>query len=322
MHLYVDISPLCHAKAHEMDEAELRGGPVQVALRVASMLGQFIRYYKATRVYMCMDHKTGNWRKKICPSYKAGRDENKTPQELLIRETATIAATEIMPELAALLEVPTFQMPYVEADDWVAACVAVNGDTAPGLIVTSDKDFWQLIQPNVPLVNPIHNYRVEIGPDGNLQKIKADKSVEPIGLTPRQYLLMKCMWGDTSDNLPGLCGVGEKTAKKVIQEGRQAAFLVEQTKEVKPRKSAKNPKPVPYHQDARAVVQHNVRMMALTKNEVSDKVQGKAVEIQAGGIRPRRNNFTRLTLWLEDKGISNDEIAKQLVGTYTEQWLG
>lgn len=320
MHLYVDVSPLCHAKAHEMDESELRGGPVQVALRVASMMAQFIRFYRASRIYLCMDHPTGNWRKKVCPTYKEGRDEDKTEKELLIRKIATEAATEIMPELCALLEVPTFQMPWVEADDWVAACVAIN-EGQPGYIVTSDKDFWQLIQPNVPLLNPIHNYRVEMGPDGTLQKVKADRSIESIGLTPRQYLLMKCIWGDASDNLPGLCGIGEKGATKAILEGRQAALLADETREVKPRKSKKNPNPQPYYQDARAVVQHNVRMMSLLKNEVSDKVQSKAMAIQAESVRQRKNNFSRLTLWLESKGIANEDIAKQLVATYTEQWL-
>lgn len=320
MHLYVDVSPLCHAKAHEMDEAELRGGPVQVALKVASMMAQFIRFYKATRIYFCMDHSVGNWRKQVCPTYKAGRDENKTEKELLIRQIASEAANEVFPELVALLEVPTFQMEYVEADDWCAACVAIN-EGQPGYIVTSDKDFWQLIKANVPLLNPIHNYRVELGPDGLLQKVKGDRSVHPIGLTPPQYLLMKAIWGDTSDNLPGLCNIGEKGATDAIKAGRQRELLTEQTKQVKPRKSKKNPNPVPYHQDAKAVVQHNIRMMALTKNEVSDKVQAKALEIQAGGVRQRRNNYSKLVLWLESKGISNDEIAKQLVATYTEQWL-
>lgn len=323
MNLYVDISPLCHAISNRQEMIEQinrPSGPVHVAINVATMLANFIRYYNASRVYFCMDHPKGNWRKAVHPSYKEGRQEKMDDQAKLIYEMASKAATVHFPELTKLLEVPVFQMEYVEADDWVAACLAVN-EGMPGTIITTDKDFWQLVTPNCPMVNPIHNYRVEIGINGNLQKTKPDNTIEDIGLTPDQYLLFRAIDGDKSDNLPGLYGIGEKKAVAAIQSNAVPQLLVENTKEISPRANKSNPSPVKYFQDARAVVTTNLRLMALKKNEVSAKVQSKVVEIQADGIRPQRNNYTKLILWLESHGISNQEIAQQLVGTYTNQWL-
>lgn len=323
MNIYVDVSPLCHALSNRQEMAPqitATSGPVHIAINVASMVSNFIRYYNATRVYFCMDHNTGNWRKKLYPSYKEGRQEKMDEQAKLIYELASKAATEVFPELVQLLEVPEFQMPYVEADDWVAACTVVN-DGTKGVIITTDKDFWQLTTPECFVVNPVHNYRIEVGPTGSLQKVKADGTVEDIGLTSEQYLLFRAIDGDTSDNLPGLYGIGPKKAIAAIQKKQVPQLITENTKEINPRASKSNPNPQKYFQDARSVLTTNLRFMSLKSNEVSQKVQTKVLEIQAQGIRDQRNNYTKMILWLENHGISNDEIARQLVAAYTNQWL-
>lgn len=322
-HLYVDVSALSHAIANRQENADQAGssvGPVNVAVGVASMMGNFIRYYNITRSYFCLDHPTGNWRKHFMPSYKEGRKEKLDERGKAIYQMATEAATTIFPELVELLAVPLFQIPYVEADDLVAACCVVN-DQSPGVVVTTDKDFWQLASPIIKIINPIHNYRVEVGPDGNLQKIKADGTIEPVRLTPDQYLLFRAIQGDKSDNLPGLYGIGEVKATDAIHRGAIPALLTENTKTVQPRASKGDPNPQPYYQDAREVVQTNLRFMALKRNEVSGKVQEAVRKIQSESIRSQMNNFTRICLWLESHGISNQDIAKQLVSTYTHQWL-
>lgn len=315
MHLYVDVSPLCHALANRDPNLSA----ATIAVEVMSMIAGFIRYHKATRTYFCLDHPIGNWRKSVCPSYKEGRRDDLDPAELRVREIATEAATVLVPELVDLMILPRFQKEWIEADDWAAACIAIN-EGRSGVIIGSDKDFWQMLNPQVSMVNPIHNYRVIVGESGTIQKIKADNAVEDEQLTPSQYLLSKAIIGDTSDNLPGLSGVGPKGAVKAILSGSVPALITENTKEVTPRKSKRNPDPQSYYQDARAVIEHNLRMMSLLRSEVSEKVKCLASWLQAQGIRGKQNNFTKLTIWLEEHGISNPEIARSLIPEYTNQW--
>jgi len=320
MHLYIDTSNIAHVLAHSMQPQELQVGPQAIALGVTNMIGTYIRFFRADRVYFCFDGVEGSWRGKLCPEYKAQRAAKfkAKPEEQAKRKMAD-AALRLLPELVDLLCVPVFQMPWVEADDVCAAVVSLNANK-PGVIVTSDKDFWQLITPSIHLMNPAHNYRVMLGSDGKLLKMKANGTNEEIGLSPNEWLLSRAMVGDTSDNLAGLIGCGNITARKVILEQRVNTYLAEKTGTVTKRKTKTTPKQEVY-QDARAVVQKNLKMMTLLRSQVSAKVTEMMSLVEREGLRARQNNATRLTLWLESKGYANTEIVGNLVATYTDLWL-
>lgn len=320
MYLYVDASILCHNSANSIDRARLSS--IAVALEVVTQIANYIRFYKSDRVYFFLDSQQGSWRKEVDPNYKAHRAEliKDDPEQQEINKVADAAKHVELPALIDLLVCPRFQMPYIEADDWAAACIA-NNEGKPGLIVTSDKDYWQLIAPNRPMLNPAHQYRIEVGLDGFLVKVKSDGTSEALEMTPPQTVLWKAMMGDKSDNLPGLCGVGETTALNVIKEGRIEQFLGECTGMVTPRKhKVYNPNPVPFYQDAWKIMNHNVAMMSLTQSAVIDKVKILAADLEKKGHRSPTNNFTRLNLHLEARGYANPEIAKILVSAYTDQW--
>jgi 5'-3' exonuclease len=324
MHLYVDVSALAHSAAHAMREEEIALGPAQVALAVVSQVGQFVRHYRPRRTYFCLDSPKDRitWRKAVEASYKANRAEmyQDDPQRLMRRQMADKALQKEILELIDLVECPRFQMPHIEADDIAAALVAMNPGTK-GILVTTDKDYWQLINPTVSFLNPTHQYRVEMGPNGTLVQHKADGTSEDLGFTPKQHLLIKALHGDDGDNLDGLCGVGEVGARKAVLEGRASALITEMTGMVTPRKSKKNPSPVPHHQDAKAIVSKNIAMMDLLNSQVHGKVRLMMEPIEKAGIRSQRTGFTKLVVWLEANGIKNEELARSLSTTFTDQWI-
>jgi 5'-3' exonuclease len=164
----------------------------------------------------------------------------------------------------------------------------------------------------------------QAGEDGKLIRYKGDGMIEPLGLTPAETLLAKAMEGDSSDNLPGLIGVGEVTATKVVQEKRAAQFLVEETGMKTRRKTKNNPNPVPEMQDARKVVNDNLAMMDLFHSRIHEKVKALAFEKERAGLRNPETNLTRMTIWLEQKHqFSNEsaaQAARQLVSTFRDQW--
>jgi 5'-3' exonuclease len=325
MYLYVDASYLANATANSLPPESLRHGPPAVALEIIAKVAQFIRSYQATRVYWCLDPKGGSWRKQVHPSYKAHRAEKLAKDP--VREAAHVMATtcieEVLPELISLMGCPNFQYPWIEADDMAAAAVALNVGK-PGILITADNDYLQLINATTYMIDPVHSLRYQLGEDGKIWRYKGDGTVESTGLTPQESLLCKALQGDASDNLPGLIGVGEVTATKAIIEKRVPTLLAEETGMVTPRKSKNNPTPVPVAQDARAVVALNLSMMDLFNSRIHQKVKVIVSELEQKSIRQIATNFTRFSLWLEQRHQFATEQANQtaqfLCTTYRNQW--
>lgn len=325
MYLYIDASYLANASANSMPPEALRHGPPAVALEIIAKVAQFIRSYNATRVYWCLDPKGGSWRKQVHPSYKAHRAEKlaKDPAREAAHDMATKCIEEVLPELIELMGCPNFQYPWIEADDMAAAVVALNVGK-PGILITADNDYLQLINQHVYMIDPVHSLRYQLGEDGKVWRYRGDGTVETTGLTPQESLLCKAIQGDDSDNLPGLIGVGVITATKAIVERRVPALLVEGTGMVTPRKSKNNPAPVPVMQDARAIVSLNLSMMDLFNSKIHAKVKTIVADIEQKGIRDIVTNFTRFSLWLEKKHQfaqeQADNTARFLCTTYRNQW--
>lgn len=317
---YADVSNLAHMMTHSAPAEGLQAGPVYIAISVAQMIGSYAQHFDSDRVYFCLDSEYGSWRKQVCPEYKAQRDKmfEDKPQEEAKRQMA-IEACKLMPELIKLLEVPVFTMPFVEADDILAAAVDLNADV-DGIIISSDKDLWQLVTPRVSQTNPAHGYKVFLGPEGTLIKEKSNGTRSDIGLTPNQFVVAKAMIGDNSDNLPGLIGCGEKTAAKHISAGTVEQYLTESTGFVKKRRTKTTPS-MKVHQDARSVVSKNLKLMSLKRSQIFQKVKIAVGQMQKEGVRPPRNSATRLTMWLEHHGYNNPEVVQVLVSRFTEQWV-
>lgn len=325
MYLYVDASYMANSAANGLPPEQLQFGPPAIALDIVAKIAQYIRTYNATRTYFCLDPKGGSWRKHVCPTYKAQREEKlaKDPKRKLAHDMASTTVQDVLPELVDLMGCPNFVYPWIEADDMAAAAIALN-QNLPGIIVTADNDYWQLLTPNICMIDPVHSLRYALV-DGKIVRYKGDGTVEPLNLTPQESLLAKAIQGDSSDNLPGLIGIGEKTAAEAVQTKAVQKLLVENTGMVTPRKhKVHNPNPVPVQQDAKAVVSFNLTMMDLFNSKVHSKVKEIVADMQQKGLRGPVTNSTRTAVWLEQKHQFSREQAeatsRQLCSTYRNQW--
>jgi DNA polymerase-1 len=134
--------------------------------------------------------------------YKANRDE--MPESLAEQLPVIYEALEAM-------NIPQFSMDGYEADDLIATLSRKMQDKVDVKVVTSDKDLLQLINDNVHVIRPGKTNVVET-------EVDAESLSESMGLTPDQIVDYLALVGDSSDNIPGVRGVGRKTALKLLQE--------------------------------------------------------------------------------------------------------
>src|SRR5262249_45733102 len=146
------------------------------------------------------------------PEYKAGRSS--TPDEFR-------GQIDITKEVLAALGITVLAEPGFEADDVIATLATQAQDEGYRvLVVTGDRDSLQLVSDNVTVLYPRKGV-------SELTRFTPEAMLEKYGLTPRQYPDFAALRGDPSDNLPGIPGVGEKTALKWITEYGSLQGLVD-----------------------------------------------------------------------------------------------
>ncbi|MFE2205318.1 MULTISPECIES: DNA polymerase I [Streptomyces] len=194
------------------------GQPTNAVYGFMSMLANTLRDEAPTHFAVAFDVSRKTWRAQEFPEYKANR--SKTPDEFK-------GQVELIGELLDAMHADRFAVDGFEADD-VIATLATQAEAAgfEVLIVTGDRDSFQLITDNVTVLYPTKGV-------SELTRFTPEKVVEKYGLTPQQYPDFAALRGDPSDNLPGIPGVGEKTAAKWINQFGSFAELVERAEEVK-----------------------------------------------------------------------------------------
>ena len=167
-----------------------------------SMLVYLIREQHPSAVAVAFDAPGDTFRDEMLEDYKAGRAQ--TPWLLPPQ-------FDIIREVMAALAIPVIEAPGFEADDVIAtlATEAAARDREV-LIVTGDRDSFQLVQD--PYIRVLYNKR------GVSDYALYDEAgiMERCGVAPSRYVLLAALRGDPSDNLPGVPGVGEKTAAKLL----------------------------------------------------------------------------------------------------------
>ncbi|MGW2083734.1 DNA polymerase I [Streptomyces sp. NPDC001880] len=194
------------------------GQPTNAVYGFASMLANTLRDEAPTHFAVAFDVSRKTWRSQEFPEYKANR--SKTPDEFR-------GQVELIGELLDAMHADRFAVDGFEADD-VIATLATQAEAAgfEVLIVTGDRDSFQLITDNVTVLYPTKGV-------SELTRFTPAKVEEKYGLTPQQYPDFAALRGDPSDNLPGIPGVGEKTAAKWINQFGSFDELVERAGEVK-----------------------------------------------------------------------------------------
>ncbi|MEO0546836.1 MAG: DNA polymerase I [Pseudomonadota bacterium] len=174
-----------------------------------------------THFAVIFDHSSTTFRNEIYPEYKANRDappEDLRPQFAVIRE-ATRA-----------FDVPCIEKEGYEADDLIATyarlAVEAGGEVT---IISSDKDLMQLVGPQVTMYDTMKDRRVGV-----------DEVVEKFGVQPDKMIDLQALAGDSTDNIPGVPGIGPKTAAQLLEEFGTLETLLERAGEIKQNKRREN----------------------------------------------------------------------------------
>ena len=199
------------------------GEPTNATFAFAGMLIKLFDQYRPTHVAMAMDAEAKTFRDELYPAYKANRDA--PPDDFR-------AQIPRMIEVARLFGIPVIEQPGFEADDLMATLAArlQRGDfdavlPTPGTrlrMVAKDKDLEQVLGTRVELFD-VHTD----------QATGVAELLEKRGITPQQVIDYQTLIGDSTDNIPGVKGIGPKTAAKLLAQFGSVAQLVQNTDQLK-----------------------------------------------------------------------------------------
>ncbi|MGF1642881.1 MAG: DNA polymerase I [Thiotrichales bacterium] len=197
--ILVDGSSYLYRAFHALPSlATADGQPTGAVYGVVNMVKKLIREYRPTHMAVVFDAKGKTFRDAMFPQYKATRPP--MPDEL-------VCQVEPLHELIAALGVPVLLESGVEADDVIAtlACEA-SAQGVSVLISTGDKDLAQLVDGNVRLINTMTDAMLD-----------RQGVIDKFGVAPEQIVDYLALIGDKVDNVPGVDGVGPKTAAKWLE---------------------------------------------------------------------------------------------------------
>lgn len=158
--------------------------------------------FRPSHVAVCWDMGSKTFRNELYPDYKANRGE--APEEL-------IPQFDLVKEVVESFDVPNIGLPGYEADDCIGTIAVQAKEKFSVYILTGDQDILQLIDDGISVVllkKGFGNYLVH-----NKETFYREK-----GIMPWQMIDLKAFMGDASDNYPGVKGIGEKTARKLLQQ--------------------------------------------------------------------------------------------------------
>jgi DNA polymerase-1 len=239
------------------------GEPTRATYVFCQMLLNLIRDRQPDRLVMVLDADESKLeRRKIYPDYKAQREP--PPEDLHPQEQRIIAVLRAA-------QVPLLQRVGHEADDIIATLVRQYAGAGHEIVLVSrDKDLEQLLGPHVMMYDPLKS-----------EEITPESLREKKGWSPEQAIEVQILTGDTVDNVPGVPGIGPKTAAKLINKYGSAAAVVEHADELTP-KQRENVKAFADRVDM-------VRQLVTLRDDVPIEVDLDAAvcaRFDWGGVRP------------------------------------
>ncbi len=172
------------------------GLPTNAVLGFANMLAKVVREERPDYLVIVFDARGKSFRHEIYPEYKATRDAQ--PEDLS-------AQVPLVRELVEAQRIPVLEVEGVEADDVIATLATRAPADWRITIVSTDKDLMQLVSERVALLDTMKDLRYRPA------EVEAR-----FGVTPERVLELRALVGDPSDNIPGVRGIGEKGAAKLL----------------------------------------------------------------------------------------------------------
>ncbi|MGY6172314.1 5'-3' exonuclease [Candidatus Mycoplasma pogonae] len=202
-----------------------QGIPTQGIHIFFTTLLSVIQNFNISHCFIAFDAGSQTSRHEFFADYKANRA--KAPDDLFVQ-------MEIVKKLLTLMNIKIMQQPLVEADDLIAS-LALKAKKDPEneiFILSADQDLLQLVQDNISIIyRPKNSYVYDLKTINNFYELHQ--------IHPNQVIDYKAIAGDVSDNLPGVKGIGEKTAKKLLNEYPNLEAIYENLYQLSPKMQEK-----------------------------------------------------------------------------------
>lgn len=197
------------------------GLPTNAVLGFTNIIVKMMNDFAPTHAVICFDAKGPTFRHEMYEEYKANRPP--MPDDLR-------AQIPFVHKVAEAYRIPTMEQQGLEADD-VIGTLAKKAEAAgfEVVIVTGDKDFMQLVTDTCVISDPARDVYLD-----------RDAVKEKLGVWPEQVTDIMALTGDTSDNVPGVPGIGKKTAPALINEFGSLDGLYEQVETITKKKQKEN----------------------------------------------------------------------------------
>lgn len=197
------------------------GTPINAVFGFTKMLLKLKADLNPSHIIVIFDAGRVTFRNDIYPEYKANRSE---PPEELVPQFALVR------QAAEAIGLPVLEMPGFEADDLIASYARQAEQAGMScLIVSSDKDLMQLVRGNITMLDPMKN-----------RPIGREEVIEKFGVTPDKVVDVQALAGDSTDNVPGVPGIGIKTAAELINQFGDLDSLLAAAETIKQPKRREN----------------------------------------------------------------------------------
>lgn len=175
-------------------------------------------HVKPTHIIVCWDMGSQTFRNEVFNDYKSNR--NAPPVEL-------IPQFDLAKEVAEGFNLSNVGVVGFEADDCIGTLAKIHQTDRKVSVLTGDQDLLQLLDDNIDIMLLKKGF-------GNYQTYTKEIFVQERGITPQQFIDVKALMGDTSDGYPGVKGIGEKTALKLIQQYKDISGILDNLHKLTP----------------------------------------------------------------------------------------
>ena len=300
--LLIDANSIIHRAYHALPDLKTSKGAHTGA--IYGFLTIFLRIVKElapTHVAAAFDLKAPTFRHKLYPPYKGTRK----PMDAELAEQF-----EPLKELLALMRIPVVSVEGYEADDILGTLSARTDDDT--VILTGDRDSFQLVSPTTRVFWTKRGVSdVEVI---DLERLAAD------GFTPESFIDFKALRGDPSDNIPGIPGVGEKTAKTLLDRYKTLDEVLDHASDERGKlgESLANGREIALLSRTLATIKKDVPLDVKEEDlrfsgTYPDAVYKKLQELELNSLAPR------MTFVSEDGSAPVNAVEKKVVGVKSEE---